>query len=41
LAERFYGSALKWTRIYEANKKVIPNPDYIYIGQQITIPATG
>jgi NitT/TauT family transport system substrate-binding protein len=41
LAERFYGSALKWTRIYEANKKVIPNPDYIYIGQKITIPATG
>jgi NitT/TauT family transport system substrate-binding protein len=39
LAERFYGSALKWPRIYEANRKVIVNPDYLYIGQKITIPA--
>ena len=39
LAEWFYGSALKWPRIYEANKKVIVNPDYIYIGQKITIPS--
>ncbi len=38
LAEWFYGSALKWQRIYEANRKVIVNPDYIYIGQKITIP---
>jgi NitT/TauT family transport system substrate-binding protein len=39
LAAWFYGSALKWPRIYEANRKVIVNPDYIYIGQKITIPA--
>jgi NitT/TauT family transport system substrate-binding protein len=39
LAEWFYGSALKWPRIYEANRKVIVRPDYIYIGQKITIPA--
>ena len=39
LAEWFYGSALKWPRIYQANRKVIVNPDYIYIGQKITIPA--
>jgi len=38
LAEWFYGSGLKWQRIYEANRKVIVNPDYIYIGQKITIP---
>lgn len=38
LADWFYGSALKWQRIYEANRKVIVNPDYIYIGQKITIP---
>jgi nucleoid-associated protein YgaU len=39
LAEWFYGSALKWGRIYEANRKVIINPDYIYVGQQIIVPA--
>ena len=37
LAEWFYGSAFKWQRIYEANRKVISNPNYIYIGQKITI----
>jgi NitT/TauT family transport system substrate-binding protein len=39
LADRFYGKAFKWTRIYEANREVIKNPDYIYIGQKLTIPA--
>jgi NitT/TauT family transport system substrate-binding protein len=39
LAERFYGRALMWMRIYEANREAIKNPDYIYIGQKITIPA--
>ena len=39
LAEWFYGSALKWPKIYQANRKVIVNPNYIYIGQKITIPA--
>ena len=39
LADRFYGKAFKWTRIYEANREVIKNPDYIYIGQKITIPS--
>jgi len=38
LAERFYGSALKWRTIYEANRKIIINPDYIYIGQRIIVP---
>jgi NitT/TauT family transport system substrate-binding protein len=38
LAEWFYGNALKWQRIYEANRKLIVNPNYIYIGQKITVP---
>jgi len=38
LAEWFYGNPLKWPKIYEANRKVIVNPDYIYIGQKIAIP---
>ena len=37
LAEWFYGSVLKWQKIYEANRTVILKPDYIYIGQKITI----
>ena len=39
LADRFYGTTSKWTRLYEANRDVIKNPDYIYIGQKITIPS--
>jgi LysM repeat protein len=38
LAEWFYGSAVKWQRIYDANRKVIGHPNYIFIGQKITIP---
>lgn len=38
LAYRFYGKAFMWPRIYEANRGVIRNPDYIYIGQKIRIP---
>jgi LysM repeat protein len=39
LALRFYGSAHKWPKIYEANAKTLRNPDYIYIGQELLIPA--
>jgi NitT/TauT family transport system substrate-binding protein len=38
LAERYYGVAGKWIKIYEANREAIKNPDYIFIGQKITIP---
>ena len=38
LALRYYGSAQKWPKIYEANKNTVKNPHYIYIGQKITIP---
>jgi NitT/TauT family transport system substrate-binding protein len=39
LALRFYGSAHKWAKIYEANAEMLKNPHYIYIGQQLLIPA--
>jgi LysM repeat protein len=39
LALDFYGDASWWGRIYDANRQVIRNPDYIYIGQKITIPS--
>jgi NitT/TauT family transport system substrate-binding protein len=38
LAQRHYGDALKWNRIYEANKQAVKNPNYIFIGQKIMIP---
>jgi nucleoid-associated protein YgaU len=39
LAERFYNSVSKWEKIYEANRDILKNPNYIYIGQKLAIPA--
>jgi len=39
LSERFYNSPDKWTKIFEANRESVRNPNYIYIGQRIVIPA--
>jgi NitT/TauT family transport system substrate-binding protein len=39
LSEQFYSSSYKWERIYEANKDVLKNPNYIYIGMKLMIPA--
>ena len=38
IAKKFYDSYSKWTRIYEANKSVIPNPDRIKSGTVLQIP---
>ncbi len=38
LSERFYNSAGEWEKIYEANRDTVKNPNYIYIGQKLTIP---
>jgi nucleoid-associated protein YgaU len=39
IAERFYGDASQWKRIYEANKKVIgPDPDKLGVDVTLTIP---
>jgi len=40
IAFQYYGNSSepKWMRIYEANRHSIKNPNYIYIGQKITIP---
>jgi ABC-type nitrate/sulfonate/bicarbonate transport system substrate-binding protein/LysM repeat protein len=38
LAQRFYNSSYKWRQIYDANRDTLKNPDYIYIGQSLTIP---
>ncbi len=39
IAKAHYGNANKWTDLFEANKEVIKNPDLIYPGQQIRVPA--
>jgi LysM repeat protein len=38
IAKRYYGNAMKYTKIFEANKGVIDDPDKIYPGQKIRIP---
>lgn len=38
IAKRYYGKASLYTRIHEANKELIPDPDKIYPGQKIQIP---
>lgn len=38
IAQKFYGKASAWTRIYEANKDVIKDPDLIHPGQKLRIP---
>jgi nucleoid-associated protein YgaU len=38
IAKRFYGKASLYTKIHEANKELIPDPNKIYPGQKIKIP---
>lgn len=39
IARNYYGDAMKWTKIYDANKDVIGNnPDMIHPGQTLKIP---
>lgn len=38
IAQRYYGKASDWRRIYDANRATVANPDLIQPGQQLTIP---
>jgi len=38
IAKQYYGDAMKYPRIFEANREVIEDPDKIYPGQRIRIP---
>ena len=40
IAKKFYGKGSKYTTIYNANKDKIKNPNLIYPGQVLTIPAS-
>ena len=41
IAKREYGDAKKWPMIFEANRSLIKDPDLIYPGQELRIPARG
>lgn len=40
LAQRYYGDASQYMRIFEANKDKLKDPDKIQVGQQLVIPQT-
>ncbi len=39
IAKEYYGDANEYNKIFEANREVIGDPDKIYPGQRIRIPA--
>lgn len=39
IAQKTYGSAGKWRRIYDANRDVLSSPDALKVGMRLRIPA--
>lgn len=39
IAKREYGDAKLWTRIFDANKDILKDPNKIYPGQKLKIPS--
>ena len=38
ITKEFYGDAMAYTFIFEANREVIQDPNLIFVGQKIPIP---
>lgn len=38
IAKRYYGNAMAYPKIFEANREIIHDPDKIFVGQKIRIP---
>jgi nucleoid-associated protein YgaU len=38
IAKQYYGNAMDYPKIFEANREVILDPDKIFVGQKIRIP---
>ena len=38
IAQRFYGSAGRYMKVFEANRDILNNPDVIKVGQVLKIP---
>ena len=41
IAKQEYGDASKWPQIFEANKDILKDPNKIFPGQKLKIPAPG
>lgn len=39
IAKHYYGNANEWKRIFEANRDILKDPDKIFPGQTLKIPA--
>jgi Tfp pilus assembly protein FimV len=39
IAQRLYGQSADWRWLYQANRSVISNPDLIYAGEVLNVPA--
>ncbi|MBL4662608.1 MAG: LysM peptidoglycan-binding domain-containing protein [Flavobacteriaceae bacterium] len=38
IAKHYYGEAMKYTAIFDANRNLLDNPDVIHPGQELVIP---
>ena len=38
IAKQYYGNAMKYTAIFEANTNILKSPDVIHPGQELVIP---
>jgi len=38
IAKKFYGNAMDYPKLFDANREVIKDPDLIYPGQKIRVP---
>jgi nucleoid-associated protein YgaU len=38
IAQRYYGDASKWEKIFDANRDLLPNPGSLQLGQKMKIP---
>ena len=38
IAKHYYGNAMKYTAIFDANTNILKNPDVIHPGQELVIP---
>jgi 2',3'-cyclic-nucleotide 2'-phosphodiesterase/3'-nucleotidase len=39
ISRQFYGTGARWNEIYQANRSILRDPNFIQIGQELTIPA--
>jgi nucleoid-associated protein YgaU len=39
IAKQFYGDAAQYTKIFDANRDQLSNPDKIQVGQELKIPS--